>query len=214
MIKKKLLILKHKKNGVLFLDATDVAVDNEVKLGKGVVIGSGVKLFGKTEIGQNSEITGDSVLENAKIGSNVKIKSSYISDSQVGDKTSVGPFAHLRKNSVIGAGCRVGNFVEIKNSTLGNNTKCAHLAYIGDAEIGNEVNIGCGVVFANFDGKVKNRTIVGNRVFIGCNCNLVAPLKIDNDCFIAAGTTVTQDLPPDSFCIGRVRQEVKERKKE
>ena len=203
-------IKKHIKNDVLFQDLNRVSIDDDVKIGKGTVIGCGVVLLGQTEIGENCEILGECNLKNTKIGDNVKIKSSYIIDSEVGNKTTVGPYAHIRQNSKIGEGCRIGNFVEIKNSILGNNTKSAHLTYIGDAEIGNNVNLGCGVVFANYDGKKKYHTIVGNNVFIGCNCNLVAPLIVNDNCYIACGTTVTKNLDKDSFCIGRVRQEEKE----
>lgn len=205
----KKIIKKHIKNGVLFLDRTSVYIEKDVKIGRGAVIGAHVALKGKTEIGENAEITGDCYIENSKIGDSVILKSSYVTDSEIGNKTTVGPFAQVRQKSRVGESCRIGNYVEIKNSILGHGTKCAHLAYLGDAELGNSVNVGCGVVFANYDGKKKNRTIVGNNVFIGCNCNLVAPLKIADNCFIAAGTTVTKDLEPDTFCIGRVRQESK-----
>ncbi len=180
-------------------------------IGKNCILDKRAKIGENVEIGNNCEIEGDCFLQNAKIGDNVKIKSSYILDSEICSNTTVGPFSHIKQGSKIGERCRVGNFVEIKNSTLGDGTKCAHLTYIGDAEVGKRVNVGCGVVFANYDGKKKHKTVVGNDVFIGCNCNLVAPLTIENNCFIAAGTTVTKDLPLNSFCIGRSRQEVKER---
>lgn len=202
-------IKKHIKNGVLFLDKNRVLIDDDVKIDSGVVIGAGVTIRGNTEIGKNSEILGDTYIENSTIEEGVSIKSSHISNSEIGENSSVGPFSHIKQNSRIGKRCRVGNYVEIKNSTLGDNSKCAHLTYIGDAEVGEFVNIGCGVVFANYDGKKKNKTVVGNNVFIGCNCNLIAPLIIEDNCYIAAGTTVTNTLPHKSFCIGRVKQEVK-----
>lgn len=203
------VIKYHIKNGVLFLDKRSVVIDEEVSIGQGAIIGGNVILKGRTEIGKNSEITGDCYIENSKIGENVRLKSSYVSDSEVGNKTTVGPFSNIKQNSKIGEGCRIGNYVEIKNSILGNYTKCAHLVYIGDAEVGNYVNVGCGVIFANYDGKKKSHIVVGNNVFIGCNCNLVAPLKINDNCYIAAGTTVTKDLEQETFCIGRARQETK-----
>lgn len=203
------IIKKHIKNGVFFLDKEKVLIDDEVKIKQGTVIGSGVVIKGSSEIGENSEITGDCYIENSKIGDSVKVKSSYIIDSEVGNKTTVGPFSHIKQKSRIGENCRIGSYVEIKNSVLGDCVKSTHLAYIGDAEVGNSVNIGCGVVFANYDGKTKSHTFVGKNVFIGCNSNLVAPLNIADDCYIAAGTTVTKDLEKNNFCIGRVRQENK-----
>ena len=166
------------------------------------------KIIGNTKIGKNCKISG-SVLEDAIIGDNVTITNSTISKSSIGSNTSVGPYAHIRGNSKISENVRVGNFVEIKNSIIAKGTKIAHLAYVGDAEVGENVNIGCGVVFANYDGKNKHRTIVGNRVFIGSNSNLVAPLFIEDDSFIAAGTTVTNNICQGEFCIGRVRNEIK-----
>lgn len=203
------IIKKHIKNGVLFLNKDKVLIDDEVIIEKGVVIGSGVIIKGNSQIGENSEIIGDCYIENSKVGKDVKVKSSYIIDSEVSDKSTIGPFSHIKQSSKIGASCRIGSYVEIKNSTLQDHVKCAHLAYVGDAELGNNINVGCGVVFANYDGKRKNRIVVGKNVFIGCNVNLVAPLNIADDCYIAAGTTVTKDLDKSSFCIGRVRQESK-----
>ena len=134
---------------------------------------------------------------------------SYVEESELAANCQIGPYAHLRANSVVEENVRIGNFVEIKNSQIGKNTKIAHLAYIGDAEVGEDVNVGCGVIFANYDGKNKHKTIVGNRVFIGSNSNLIAPLFIEDDVFIAAGTTVTSNLSCGDFCIGRVKNEIK-----
>jgi len=170
-------------------------------------------LVGNCIVEDGAVIFGECYLENAIICKNANIKSSYISDSEIGQETTVGPFANIKANSKISNNCRIGNFVEIKNSTLGSWTKAAHLVYIGDAEVGERVNIGCGVVFANYDGKNKHRCKVGNDVFIGCNCNLIAPRKIGNNCFIAAGTTLTQDLPNNSFSIGRQKDKFVENKK-
>lgn len=201
-------IKEHVKNGVLFLDYKSVVIDEDVKLGKGVLVGANVVLKGKINVGDYAEIF-DSYIEDSAIGSRTIVKSSYIIDSEIGDKTTVGPFSHIRQKTKIGQGCRIGNFVEIKESIIGDYTKCAHLAYIGNAKVGKNVNVGCGVVFANFNGKIKQQTVVGNDVFIGCNTNLVAPLTIGDGCYIAAGTTVTKNLDKDNFCIGRVRQESK-----
>ena len=181
-------------------------------ISKNSKIDKNVKLVGECVIEDGVVITGDCYIENSIIRSGCDIKSSYIISSEVGKNSTVGPYAHIKQNSKIGENCRIGNFVEIKNSTLGNFTKCAHLSYVGDSSIGERVNIGCGVVFANYDGKKKHRCCVGNDVFIGCNCNIIAPRTIDDNCFIAAGTTVTKDLPKNFFCIGRAVDEQKERK--
>lgn len=170
------------------------------------------KIVGNSKIEKGVRIIGDSYIENSIIKEGATINSSYVISSEIGKGTTVGPFSHVKQNSKIGENCRIGNFVEIKNSDIGNGTKCAHLTYVGDSTVGERVNIGCGVVFANYDGKKKHRSKVGNDVFIGCNCNLVAPIEIGNNCFIAAGTTVTQNLQENSFCIGREKETIKERK--
>lgn len=165
-------------------------------------------IIGKTQIGKNCKII-NCVLENVIVGDNVTITNSTITNSNIKNNVTIGPYAHLRANTIVADNVRIGNFVEIKNSQIGKNTKIAHLAYIGDAEVGEDVNVGCGVIFANYDGKNKHKTIVGNRVFIGSNSNLIAPLFIEDDVFIAAGTTVTNNLSCGDFCIGRVRNEIK-----
>lgn len=125
---------------------------------------------------------------------------SFIEDSTIGEFTVIGPHARLRGGNKIGSHCRIGNFVEIKNSVLGDNVKAAHLAYIGDAEIGSGCNIGCGVVFCNYDGKQKHKTQIGINTFIGSNCNLIAPISIGENCFIAAGVTLDRSLQSNTFC--------------
>jgi bifunctional UDP-N-acetylglucosamine pyrophosphorylase/glucosamine-1-phosphate N-acetyltransferase len=129
-------------------------------------------------------------------------------DSKVGDNTTVGPYAYLRPGSIVGSGCRVGDFVEVKNAQIRDGAKVSHLSYIGDGEIGEKSNIGCGVVFVNYDGKTKQRTVVGKGVFVGCNANLVAPVTIGDGAYVAAGSTVTDDVEPDALCIARSRQTV------
>ncbi len=187
-------------------------ISRESRVSKSAKIDKRATLVGQCIVEDGAVIFGECYLENAVIRKNAVVRSSYIISSEVGEETTVGPFAHIRDNSKISANCRIGNFVEIKNSTFGKGTKAAHLTYVGDAELGEKVNLGCGVVFANYDGKKKHRSKVGNNVFIGCNCNIVAPRTIEDDCFIAAGTTVTQDLPKNSFSIGRQKDNFKERK--
>ncbi len=187
----------------------DYQLESSVKVGKNVTIEPYAVVKGDSVLADNCVIGSFSVLINAKIGENTIVKSSRITDSTVGNYSTVGPNAHLRENSVVGDHCRIGNFVELKNSQLGDLTKACHLAYVGDATVGKNCNIGCGAIFVNYNGKVKNRTTVGDNVFIGSNCNLIAPLVIANDCFIACGTTVNKDLNFDDFAIGRPRVEVK-----
>lgn len=153
-------------------------------------------------------LKGHNIIENSTIGKS-EVVSSHIFSSVVGDGCMIGPNAHLRAGSKIGNNCRIGNFVEIKNSTIGDGTKIAHLSYVGDAVVGKNCNIGCGVVFANYNGKEKNKIVVGDNVFIGSNCTLIAPLTIADNVYICAGTTVTQNLKEFDFVIGRVRVEVK-----
>ena len=187
-------------------------MENLVQISKTAKIDNNVKFVGKCIVEDDVEIHGDCYIENSILKSGVVVKSSYITNSTINKNTTVGPFAHIKQNSYVGENCRIGNFVEIKNSTLGNGTKCAHLSYIGDATLGERVNVGCGVVFANYDGKKKHRSTIGNDVFIGCNCNIVAPRTIEDGCFIAAGTTVTNNLPENSFCIGRQKDSYRKRK--
>ena len=170
----------------------------------------------------NTTIVGDSVIKKeAKIGPNTEIRDSIIDenaeirhslviDSKVGKYTIVGPFAHLRGHAEIGAHNRIGNFVEIKNSKTGDDTKAVHLSYIGDAEVGARVNFGCGSITVNYDGVNKHKTTIGDDVFVGCNVNMVAPLNISDQVFIAAGSTVTKDIPKGSLSIARNQQINKE----
>jgi len=160
----------------------------------------------RSKIGDGCCIGVCTVIDGSGIDSHTKIVQSNISHSHVGRGVTVGPFAVLRNDTKVSDGCRIGDFVEIKNSLLGEGVKAAHLAYIGDAEVGSETNVGCGTVFANYNGKAKNRTVVGENVFIGANTNLVAPLSIGGNAFIAAGSTITENIPENSFAIARQRQ--------
>ncbi len=204
------IVNRHMTNGVQFINADTVVIEKKVKIGSDTVIYPNVVLRGNTEIGQACHIGMSSRIENSVISDNVSVESSVILDSKVGSGTSVGPFAYMRPNSVVGKNVKVGDFVEIKNSTLGDDTKVSHLSYIGDGDVGNRVNVGCGVVFVNYDGVKKHRTVVADDVFIGCNANLVSPVNISEGSYVAAGTTVTRDIPKDTLTVGRVRQENKE----
>ena len=196
--------------GVTFIDEDTAYVEEEVVIGEGTVIYPNVSLRGKTVIGKNCKIDSNSIIENTTIGDGVSVTASVLRGVTVKDEATVGPFAFLRDNAVVGKKCRVGDYVELKNATLGDGTKVAHLTYIGDAVLGKDCNVGCGTVFANYDGKNKSFTTVGDRVFIGSNTNIVAPRTIGNDVFLAAGGTITQDIPDGAMVIARARETIKE----
>ena len=143
------------------------------------------------------------------VGDGSVVNASQIYESTLGREVHVGPFAHVRPHCEIGDGCKVGAFVEVKNAVFGEGTKMSHLTYVGDADVGSRVNFGCGTITSNYDGFRKHRTVIGDDVFVGCNTNLVPPVTVGKGAYIAAGTTVTRDVEPDSLAIGRVRQETK-----
>ena len=195
--------------GVIIHDYNTTFIDDTVEFESGVEIYPNNNIFGNTVIKENAVIYPFNNITDSVIESGVTVKSSTLIGAKVGKNTTVGPNAYLRPNSNVGENCRVGDFVEIKNANIGNGTKISHLSYVGDADVGEKVNVGCGSIFVNYDGKNKHRTTVGNHCFIGSNCNVIAPCKIDDESFIAAGTTVTKDVPENSLVIGRVREEIK-----
>lgn len=186
-------------------------VDATVRLGRGVIVRRGACLTGGSVVGEDAVIAGDSIIEDSVIGAGTQVMSSRLSASKVGKRCKIGPYATLRPATEVGDDVRIGSFVECKNARIGDGTKIAHLAYVGDAELGARVNVGCGVVFVNFDGRRKARSYVGDGAFLGSNCNLVAPVKVGAGCFLAAGTTLTRDLADGDFCIGRSRESIKRR---
>ena len=200
------IVRYHASNGVRITDAKNTFIDCEVVIGKGVVIEPYNFIKGKTIIKDGATIMPGNYIENCIIGANTRIDSSRLYNSFVGAGTRVGPFAYLRPDSVIGENCRIGDFVEIKNSIIADGCKVSHLSYIGDAELGEDCNVGCGVVFANYDGKNKYRSIIGKRVFIGSNANIVAPVNVADYAFIAAGSTITKGVPSQALAIARARQ--------
>lgn len=185
-------------------------LDDTVTVGDNVTIEPFAVVTGNTVLHDGCVVGSFSYLCNAEIGANTVVKSSRICDSKVGCNCTVGPYAHLRDGAVVEDNCRVGNFVEIKKSTLHSGVKASHLSYIGDAVVGEKTNVGCGVIFVNYDGKTKHKTTVGKNCFIGCNSNLVAPLTVGDDCFIACDATLTDDLPSGAFAIGRSKATVKQ----
>ncbi len=203
------IIEKHKKNGVLFMDEESAFIDADVTIGAGTTIAPNVHLVGKTVIGQNVSVGFNTEIENSVIGDGVKIRQSVILDSVIGAGTTVGPFTYVRPHCKVGENVKLGDFVEIKNSNIGNGTKLSHLTYVGDADVGERINFGCGTVVVNYDGKKKYRTVIEDDAFIGCNTNLVAPVTVGKNAFTAAGSTITDDVPADTLAIARARQVVK-----
>jgi bifunctional UDP-N-acetylglucosamine pyrophosphorylase/glucosamine-1-phosphate N-acetyltransferase len=195
--------------GVTIIDPDSVTIDDTVKLEPDVIIEPQTHLRGNTIIQTGSRIGPGSLIENSQIGKNVTVQFSVVSDSVVADRTRIGPYAHLRGHAKVGEQCRVGNFVELKNTEVGNRTNVAHLSYIGDATLGDKVNIGAGTITANYDGVKKHRTTIGDRTKTGANSVLVAPLTLGNDVTVAAGSTITDDVPNDSLVIARERQVIK-----
>jgi bifunctional UDP-N-acetylglucosamine pyrophosphorylase/glucosamine-1-phosphate N-acetyltransferase len=192
-IKKRLVNERLMRDGVTIIDPENTYIHEDVEVGSGTIVYPGTYIMGESKVGMDCEI-----------------KSSYIIDSEVGDGVVVGPFAHLRGHAVVKDNCRIGNFVEIKKSTLDENTKAAHLTYVGDAEVGKNVNFGCGVITVNYDGKNKHKTIIEDNAFIGSNVNLVAPVTVGEGALLAAGSTVNKDVPSDALAIARSKQTNKE----
>lgn len=200
----------HMVNGVTIIDTNSTYIESDVEIGNDTIIYPGVMLKGNTKIGSNCVIEMNSAIENSIIGDNTEVKNSTIIDSVVGENTTVGPYAYLRPKSNIGNNVKIGDFVEVKNATIEDNSKASHLSYIGDAHVGKDVNIGCGVVFVNYDGKNKFKSVVKDGAFIGSNSNLVAPVIVEEDGYIATGSTITNDVPKGALAIARERQVVKE----
>jgi bifunctional UDP-N-acetylglucosamine pyrophosphorylase/glucosamine-1-phosphate N-acetyltransferase len=200
----------HMLNGVSFINPETITIGHNVKIESNVTIYPNTYITGNSVIKSGSKIGPNTEIDSSTVHHNVRVKHSLIFDSEVMSDTTVGPFAHVRNHAVIGPSNRIGNFVEVKNSTTGEDTKASHLAYIGDAETGKSVNFGCGSITVNYDGVNKHKTIIGDDVFIGCNTNLIAPVKVGNRVFIAAGSTVTKNVPTGALAIARNRQINKE----
>ncbi len=196
----------HMANGVTIIDPSNTYIDDSVIIGRDTIIYPGVTLLGETKIGEDTIIKGDTLIIDSILENNIEIISSTIEESEIKSYTKIGPYSHLRPNSKIGESVKIGNFVEVKNSTLGNGTKASHLAYVGDADIGKDVNIGCGVVFVNYNGREKFRTRIGDNAFIGSNSNLVAPITVNKHAYIAAGSTIVNTVEEGALSIARAKQ--------
>lgn len=198
------------RRGVLFDDPAQVLVEPDVTIEAGTRVGPWVVLGEGTRIGKNCQIGAFNHILRSKIGDDTTILDHcYIADSRIGTSARVGPFSHLRPSTQIGAHTKVGNFVELKNVRLGSGTKASHLAYIGDAVTGRDVNIGAGVITCNYDGRRKHQTIVGDHAFIGSDVQLVAPVRIGKGAFVAAGSCIVENVPAKSLAVARSRQIVK-----
>jgi bifunctional UDP-N-acetylglucosamine pyrophosphorylase / glucosamine-1-phosphate N-acetyltransferase len=200
----------HMRNGVTFIDSAATYIDLDVKIGRDTVIYPGSVLKGTTVIGEDCIIGPNTELDNCEVGNETVIKQSVAHNSSIGSHVNIGPFAHIRPDSAISDEVKIGNFVEVKKSVFGKGSKASHLSYIGDAEVGSNVNLGCGSITVNYDGKNKYLTKIEDDVFVGCNSNLVAPVTVGKGAYIAAGSTITKDVPAEALSIARARQENKE----
>ncbi|MGF7437848.1 bifunctional UDP-N-acetylglucosamine diphosphorylase/glucosamine-1-phosphate N-acetyltransferase GlmU [Lentilactobacillus senioris] len=196
----------HMKNGVSMVNPDDTYIDVDVQIGSDTIVEPGVQLKGNTVIGEDCFIGANSEIRNSTIHNGVTVTSSMIEDSEMMDGSNIGPDSHLRPQSLIGENVHLGNFVEVKKSEIGAGTKVGHLTYVGNAKLGKNINVGCGVVFVNYDGAHKHETVVGDDSFIGSNSNLVAPLNVADHSFIAAGSTITDDINQYDMAIARARQ--------
>lgn len=187
-----------------------VIIEESVKIGKGTLILPNTILMGETKIGTDSVIGPNSYICDSIIGDNTKLNNTQSFNSEIGSGVTAGPFVHIRPNCKIADNVHIGNFVEVKNSTVDEGSKLPHLLYVGDSDVGKDVNFGCGCVTVNYDGMNKSRTTVKDGAFIGCNTNLVAPVTIGENAFTAAGSTITEDVPDNALAVARNRQTVKE----
>ncbi len=204
------IIERHKKNGVLIPMNDGVFIGKNVELEKGAVVLQNSVLTGQTSVKGGAVIGPGTVLFDTCVKENASLNFVQAFESEIGEEADIGPFVHIRPNSHIAARVHLGNFVEVKNSTVGEETSVSHLTYVGDSDVGRNVNFGCGCVTVNFSGKEKFRTTVGDHAFIGCNTNLVAPVNVGAYGYTAAGSTITQDVPENALAIARARQENKE----
>lgn len=196
----------HEKNGVEIPYHQGVIIEENVTVGKGTKILPNTMIFSGVTIGENCIIGPNTLIKESVIGNGVQLNCVQCYQSKILDNASIGPFVHIRPNSVIGESVHLGNFVEVKNSDIDEGTKVSHLTYVGDSDVGKRVNFGCGTVTVNYDGKAKHRTTIGDDCFIGCNTNLIAPVTLHKGAYTAAGSTITENIPADSLGIARARQ--------
>ena len=193
-------------DGVSIIDPNNTYVDMTVTVGRDTVLYPGTILEGTTTIGEDCNVGPYVRMTNVKMGDNDHLQFTYAHDCEIKNGCEIGPFVHFRPNTVIGNDVKVGNYMEVKNSNIGDGTKLPHLSYIGDSDVGEHVNIGCGTITVNYDGKIKHRTHIGNHAFVGCNSNLVAPVSVGDYAYVAAGSTITKNVPEKALGVGRARQ--------
>ena len=192
--------------GVEMMDPASVYVEDTVTVGAGTLLLPGTILRGDTVVGPNCQIGPNVMLTSCTVGEGTTINASQCEESQIGPNCQIGPYTHIRPHCVVGEGSKIGAFVQLKNCNLGVGTKMAHLTYVGDSDVGERVNFGCGTVTTNYDGHKKYRCTIGNGVFLGCNTNLIAPVSVGDGAYTAAGSTITDDVPADALGIARARQ--------
>lgn len=202
-VARKLTVARLVRRGARVIDPDSVYAGPNVTVGAGTVLLPGTILRGAVSIGEGCEIGPNTMIRDCTIGDRVSVNSSQLNESTVESDTTVGPFAYIRPNCHVGGHVKVGDFVELKNSNIGTGTKISHLTYVGDSDVGSRVNFGCGTVTVNYDGSAKFRTTIGDNAFIGCNTNLVAPVRVGDGAYTAAGSTITDDVPGDSLAIAR-----------
>ena len=198
------------ESGVLMMDPAAVYVEDQVTVGAGTLLLPGTILRGRTVIGENCLIGPQAMLTDCVVEEGCTVNASQCEESTIEKNCQIGPYTHIRPHCVVGEGSKIGAFVQLKNCNLGRGTKMAHLTYVGDSDVGDNCNFGCGTITCNYDGFKKFRTTIGSNVFVGCNTNFVPPVTVGDGAFIAAATTVTGDVPENAMAIGRARQEVKE----
>ena len=204
------IVRRHIRSGVRVLDPNAVYIDPRVTIGRGTMLLPGTILRGETAVGCGCTIGPNAMVRDCVIGDDTEINASQVNESTIGSRTHVGPFAYVRPGCTIGDDIKVGDFVEVKNSSIGDGTKISHLTYVGDSDVGRHVNFGCGTVTTNYDGVKKYRCTIEDGAFIGCNTNLVAPVTVGEGSYIAAGATITKDVPADALAVARAKQENKE----
>ncbi len=208
--RRRMINLDYMNKGVVIIDIDSTYIELGVIIGENTIIYPNNVIEGNTVIGKGCVLGPNNHIKDCDIGDKNDITNSVLKESKIGNNCAIGPFAYLRPNSNIKDNIKIGDFVEIKNSNIDDGTKISHLTYVGDSDVGKNVNFGCGTVTVNYDGKKKHRTTIEDNAFIGCNTNLVAPVTIGKGAYTAAGTTITKDVQGDSLAIGRVRQEEKQ----
>ena len=195
--------------GVWMMDPSAVYVEETVTVGAGTRLLPGTILMGNTVVGKNCRLGPNTMLTDCTVGDGVTVNASQAEDSRIEDDCQIGPYTHIRPHCVVGKGSKIGAFVQLKNCNLGEGTKMAHLTYVGDSDVGKNVNFGCGTVTVNYDRAKKYRTVIEDSAFIGCNTNLIAPVRVGEGAYIAAGSTITDDIPAMALSIARARQQNK-----